>query len=308
MYQGWTAAKFREKIFSIIEATKRNLKPKDSPGENLHVVVFIDELNTASNVLGLLKEIFVDHRIDGDKIPSNIFFVGAINPSDSKRKDSEYQEYVVHKLPSSMDQLILDFDELSPEQAEEFIQLKLDSMDTEYKDQLVRLILWSQKFVSDQKLDRVRTSIRDMVRVITFYNFFKQNWILNEHDSILKLQEPGKQKGGLQLQQHFIIMFMSIALSYYFRLPSSLKRGEREVNLREEFAKEISKVIKSDPKFFGCQLEFKEVVDSQLEAFYSRIESGGGIPRGIAKTTAFMENLFCNIVCIQSKVPLIIVS
>ncbi|RYE84998.1 MAG: ATP-binding protein, partial [Methanosarcinales archaeon] len=43
------------------------------------VVVFVDELNTTS-IMGMTKEVIVDGRLDGQLLPSNIFWVAAINP------------------------------------------------------------------------------------------------------------------------------------------------------------------------------------------------------------------------------------
>jgi hypothetical protein len=56
-------------------------------------------LNTSS-YLGFLKEIFVDHTIDGVEIPSSIFFIGAINPYQETTKN-EQVEFVVNKMPKS---------------------------------------------------------------------------------------------------------------------------------------------------------------------------------------------------------------
>ncbi len=45
----------------------------------LDTVVFFDEANTTES-LGLIKEIMCDHRINGNKISSDIKFIAACNP------------------------------------------------------------------------------------------------------------------------------------------------------------------------------------------------------------------------------------
>jgi hypothetical protein len=55
----------------------------------LHVVAFVDEFNTTS-LMGALKEIFVDMSLDGISLPSNIFWVAAMNPFDDKNASDAF--------------------------------------------------------------------------------------------------------------------------------------------------------------------------------------------------------------------------
>jgi len=86
MSESVTAEKFKEEITKVMKTCQRNeerareLTGRDWTG-NAKIVVFIDELNT-SNILGVIKEVFMDRTLDGKPLKDNIFFVGAINPAE----------------------------------------------------------------------------------------------------------------------------------------------------------------------------------------------------------------------------------
>ena len=92
---------------------------------------FVDELNT-STIIGDLKDIFTDHRFKGQRLPSNIFLVAAINPYRPKAvqatadgSQASDDSYNVRALPDSMLELVWDFGSLSAEQEKAYIAAKL---------------------------------------------------------------------------------------------------------------------------------------------------------------------------------------
>jgi hypothetical protein len=54
------------------------------------VIVFLDEINTNSNISGLLKEIFIDRFVQGEALLDNIALVSACNPY--KKRDKEISQ------------------------------------------------------------------------------------------------------------------------------------------------------------------------------------------------------------------------
>jgi len=126
MSERYTAETFKEEIRGLIKEGEA-LKKKYSQGTRMNFVVFIDELNTSS-ILGVVKEVFMDRTIDGECLPQNLFFIGAINPP-TQRKPQEAQqgdtisEFVVKHLPPSMEVLILDFATLTSRQEEVFLNI-----------------------------------------------------------------------------------------------------------------------------------------------------------------------------------------
>lgn len=54
------------------------LSAKSNPERK--TILFFDEINTNMHIDGLLKEIMIDRRLRGDKLPENILLVAACNP------------------------------------------------------------------------------------------------------------------------------------------------------------------------------------------------------------------------------------
>jgi len=77
-------------------------------------------------------------------------------------------------------------------------------------------------------------------------------------------------------------------MCYYFRLPQ---------NLRNDFESKISTKF----KFFK---NFKTKIENILKDFY---EKKIKLPKGVAKTKSLMENLFCISICLQAKIPIVII-
>lgn len=88
MHGGVTAQVWRgcmNKIVRNIESIQQRLTERCGAGKepSFTMCVFVDELNTA-DALGMVTEAFSNHSMDGQPLPDNIFFVGAINPKASK--------------------------------------------------------------------------------------------------------------------------------------------------------------------------------------------------------------------------------
>eukprot|EP00047_Mylnosiga_fluctuans_P001195 m.218044 g.218044 ORF g.218044 m.218044 type:complete len:3593 (-) comp10156_c0_seq3:222-11000(-) len=124
-----TATEWRTTI-KTIDRKARKLAGLDRDAK---LVVFVDELDTC-NILGLVKEVFVDRRIDGDPLQPNIFFVGAINPAgrggQAPGATINYtgvaanivkQDFIVKQLCPSLQSLIIDFGALQKTQETAFL-------------------------------------------------------------------------------------------------------------------------------------------------------------------------------------------
>jgi hypothetical protein len=166
-----TSEQFKQKLHSIVDLAK-DLK-------NGKIVIFVDEFN-ATSIMGLIKEVFMDHTIDGVPLPRSLLWVGAMNPSDTKRKLSsasnftgiftEAPEFIVRSHPPSMDTLILNFDKLTPGQEKSYLKVLLDSkkeitsqckeLGKEEKASMIEWISQSQDFVRILQISRMHLSIR----------------------------------------------------------------------------------------------------------------------------------------------------
>ncbi len=84
---------------------------------------------------------------------------------------------------------------------------------------------------------------------------------------------------------------MAIAMGYYFRLPSDQRQ-----TLEASIDKELTNKYK-------CRMSFVHTIKRVETTLYDNTS----IPVGIARTDALLENLLCTVVCIDTKIPLIIV-
>ncbi|KAL9656856.1 hypothetical protein ABK040_004390 [Willaertia magna] len=282
MHGGISPQEIKQTIGDIVKKNLENVEKY----EDFVTVVFIDELNT-TKAMGIMKEIFIDHSLDGVKLPKSVFFVGAINPF----KKEEDAEFVVNPMAPSMEFIKFDYANLTPKQEEELLKLLLKmeekekNLDETKSIEIQELISLGQTFVAEQRLKKIRVSIRDITRANKLYWFLMDNDILYTEDSTS------------DDHKHIVCLFMAVALAYYFRLKTDRRR---------KFEEKVDDLIgKQFPQYLSYK--FRKVVNEQLDKFYAKAQRQSFIPGGIAKTQAFSENLFCNIVAIQSVTPLLIV-
>jgi len=144
-------------------------------------------------------------------------------------------------------------------------------------------MLESQEYIRSCKIPRVHPSIRDFVRGFNLYQFF--------------LTAPGKAILGINQEKeneedsHWLSLLMSLSVTYYFRLPD---------NLDHKFQEKITALMRRN----NCPIKnnFAELVEETLSKFFDQME----IPPGIAKTKSLQINLFCNVVCMEARIPLLI--
>ncbi len=158
MHQRFAPSKWKE--FFHDEAFKR---AKSLP--SLQFVIFIDECNTGTDSMGLLKEVFVDGTLDGDKnaIPSNVFFVAAENPYiEEKGSYTNYngiepskKPFIVRKTNFSLKHITVNFGGFTPDHEESFLEvyfaMQIGSQGLQATElqlqELKDLIILSQKFL-----------------------------------------------------------------------------------------------------------------------------------------------------------------
>ncbi len=74
-HEGLGPAEWRE----LIAGVRRDAEFVGRLSPHAQLLVFVDELNTAG-AIGAITESFTAHRLDGEPLPVNVMFVGAINP------------------------------------------------------------------------------------------------------------------------------------------------------------------------------------------------------------------------------------
>lgn len=166
------------------------------------VCVFVDELNTAG-CIGMVTEAFLSHSLDGEPLPRNIFFVGAINPlRDSsapagtmdftksnigKIEDDDASDYlamspyIVRQLSPSMDNIKMHYPNLDKQGEGAFLEEHLLQHICVPKPTYTTAALWdlemrgfikdatamitkAQELVRKYEIPRVYMSIRNLIR------------------------------------------------------------------------------------------------------------------------------------------------
>ena len=309
MHQHISAAEFRSKVTTIAEHAVQ----LHSMNPNITVVAFVDEC-TSTQVMGLLKEVFADHSLDGKPLPDNIFWVGALNRNDdtpiplAKLEHLDFtgvdsgkfiqRAFAVRPPPLSLEPLMLEFGTLSNEQQVHFLDNLLTLRyhlgqpvgrnESEWRT-LQKAIVFSQNFVRNENMHRVRVSIRDLVRAVDLYSYFQA------HSEFIPLDEErfGSDEDRFIFVHHCSII-LAMAIAYYFRLDS-----DGEPSARERYETGFPGVTLGIPR----QYTFRKILDASMMHLFKNTK----LPVGIAPTFALLQNLFCTVVCIDARIPLIIV-
>eukprot|EP00026_Physarum_polycephalum_P000006 Phypoly_transcript_00006.p1 GENE.Phypoly_transcript_00006~~Phypoly_transcript_00006.p1 ORF type:complete len:4090 (+),score=503.30 Phypoly_transcript_00006:465-12734(+) len=334
MHNRMTTATFKRKVNTIIERTNKFMKTGTSK-----VVVFVDEFN-ATSIMGIIKEVFMDHTMDGQRLPSALVWVGAMNPLRQAQTIpeplnftgvySEAPDFIVRAHPPSMETLLIHISNLSATQEQNYLRVLLDSnakinefkeLGREEKDSMMKWIIMSQGFVRNAKMRRVSVSIRDIMRTIQVYIFLRSSRGKKVLDLVTRTngeqsfagqmmrQVMNKRKATedkyLALYSHWIALIISIAMSYYFRLPAQQPRDPKIRQSRDLFNRQCNEFLKAhaNPSVLPNFFNFGETITTLIQNFFVAT----AIPAGIAPTNSLKENLFCTVMCIEIKIPLIIV-
>jgi len=335
MHQRFTAQELKRRMANIgrqasdLDAKYRQLQlslGRTSAIESLKVVVFIDEFNTTS-VMGLIKEMLVDHTLDGVRLPENLFFVAAMNPAETKESrdanaiafiqqqrvvnqtgitsDMDQAVFAVRPPHPSMEQLVFDFADLTCSQEESFLSVMLQELQVELgfleeRQLLAHFIHRAHNFVRGCEIHRMRVSIRDIMRAVQLFRYFRHTpggravaYLAFDAADAQQQQESDKQ---LFSNLFWSSLVLSIGMAYFLRLPAVVEQRR----MRDEFIDLMSSILKSSAgELFH---DFQKVFPRTLRRFYDETD----VPIGISPTAAFTENLFATVICIDAKVPVMI--
>ncbi|CAF1245410.1 unnamed protein product, partial [Rotaria sordida] len=264
---------------------------------DIELVVFFDEVNTSS-CLGLFKEMFMDRTLHGINLPENIFFTAAINPSINYHNNFQVHrhDYIVHELPQSLDNLKVSYGILDSNTLEDYIKQKIAkfTITTSIRDDqrkipliqytqqiLTQSILKAQRFC-ETYLGRNSVSQREIQRCFNLIDFF----------STMKYDDNNDESDPIRC------IALSLALIYYFRLPTNednAQRNDHSTPSREKLDEILSQNIPN----------FAEIIQNELERFVNTDHFV--IPHGVAVNQAIREHIFSIVVSIITQTPLCII-
>ena len=336
MHEGIKADEFRELVLAIKQQAEDARRISVELGIPIELVAFIDELNTTS-IMGMVKEVFMDHMLDGVPLPDNIFWVAAINPSNTVadqsdasaaprtgasnftgvKSDSQEQRYIVNELPKSLEPAVMEYSSLMTDQERDWIGnylsdtnlgLATELQNDENKNYIISAlrvgIIASQEFVRNARMERVEVSIRDMVRAVQLYRFL----LLPENRDTFLPTVQGETTRDMHMidrERCWKALMVSLGLVYYFRLDTSR-------DLRSRYIIMLMQLFEHDGlegrgsvdahRELSVSLPFEIVLSQSIDKLWN----GTKRPRGIAPTRGLKENIFATVICIEACIPLII--
>lgn len=295
------------------------LLPKSSP---FFLLLSTTEINTSS-VLGLLKEVVIDHSIAGEQLEENIVVVGALNPARAEiqshgrerdlGKDWASGHYQVAELPGSMSILRWCFGSLTHGQEKDFIfrrieALKTDSMPNFIQVSLTEVVSESHQIMrefaernilecmqrsydidSEMAASRFGLEARERAQSVVSLRDIQRVFSLYEF-FMNDLEESSCTFALSESEKLRRAMLLSVAVVYYMRLDNQS---------RAEFLQMLQQL----PTEIGQTPGLLEVLDVAMDS----VIDGSEIPRGIAITRGLKENIFVTLVCTLSQTPLFIV-
>ena len=308
----------------IIEFVVKNgfTEPKNDIAEEQQWV-FLDEINTCHS-MGLISEMMSKHSVHGTKINSNVVFIGACNPYRKISKEhkeanelglvSKNQEhsrklvYTVNPLPHSLLNYVLNFGQLQEDDEQKYIYSiiydsiwnKLQSTTAEddntsssnskeFIDLAKKAIFEAQCHIKKSN-GACAASLRDVRRFVVLFEWFFEYLVKKKNMGSCSTRFNYKYETMTADSIAMQAIMLALYLCYYIRLPQKEKRKLLVDNFNSIFVNN-----KSHDKFYAIITREQYYVLDNIE-----------LPKGIAKNSALLENVFALFVCINCKLPLFI--
>ena len=307
-------------IKEVIEKAKENLKNS----KNDIICIFFDEINTAS-ILSRMKEIFVNHSLNGKKIDERIRFIGACNPfriTKNNEKDeglkleaSNEQEmaYLVNPLPNSMLNYIFYFKSLEPDDVKKYIESIIgeefpkgeneNDEKTILRNIAIEAINYSHDYV--RKVNGISSvSLRDLQRFKRTYKFFNEYY--KNKTEFLK-ERGDKIPTYINIKSKVQSFILSLFITYYIKIFKSGQDldylntiNDYVINLAKKF-----KIVEWTGDQNWAQEPFKNLIIKEEDFLIEEMEVKN--EKGIGLNNSLKENIFLMFFSIYTQIPLIVV-
>lgn len=280
----------------------------------------LPEFNTSS-VLGLCKEIIVDHTLAGKALEDNIVVIAACNPSRKQVTAENPRErdlgrewagghYQVAELPPSVAKIKWSFGSLNHNQEKEFVLRRLDIVSLQDDSMPPYLRVALTEFISESQeamrrfaarnirdsLDRVEGGLREKVdcdadlRARSVVSLRDIQRVFSLFDFFMLNVKVSCLCDAPAAQIHRNAMLLAVAMVYYLRLDSRSRAQFLEMT-RDLPAEKHEKT------------DLLDILNVAMDEVIRETE----IPQGIAITRGLKENVFMTFVCTLSRTPLMIV-
>ena len=308
-----------EEIIEVIEKAEKNLNLKES--KNDMICIFFDEINTTS-LLSKMKEIFVNHSLNGKIIDQRIRFIGACNPFRRNKKDEneeglklekidgeEEMTYMVNPLPNSLLNYVFYFKSLEDNDAKEYIESIIgtefpkgendDSNNSFLRNIAIESIHFSHNYV--RKYNGISSvSLRDLQRFRRAYKFFNKYYEYKKEFLKTKID-------GVDMKSKVQSFVSSLFITYFIKI---FKFGLETHYLQtiNDYVKQLGDKFKIDEwstKNVKLEGEFKYIIREEEEFLLKEMEIEK--EPGIGLNNSLKQNIFLMFFAIYSYIPLIVV-
>ncbi len=315
-------------IIEIIEKAEKKLDESKSD----IICVFFDEINTTS-LLSIMKEIFVNHSLNGKAINEKIRFIGACNPFRKKEEQEnniglklneggEEMTYLVNPLPNSLLYYIFYFKSLDENDVKKYIESIIGEEfpkgeNEESKNTFFRNIAIDTIFKSHQYVRKINgkssVSLRDLQRFKRAYKFFNKYY---ENKETFMRDKGENISEKVKIQSKIQSFVLSIFITYYIRI---LNSGNKDENKESGSKNEYLGIINPNILNLAKSFDIKEWMDNnnwKKDPFLTIVkgeeeflleEMGVKSEKGIGLNTSLKQNIFLMFFSIYSHIPLIIV-
>ena len=241
----------------------------------------------------------------------------------------EAPDFAVRPPPTSLEILEVCFSRLNEEQQRFFLGKLLCLQAgkhelTEPGKEVRDAIIYAHGYVDRKHIQRVHPSIRDFVRCTTLYDYFCNHpcYFYDEDDPSAYDKVANGQLKVLRedkmIELHHFALVLAVTISYYFRMPHTLRqefsdgyvKEGRPLPPKDAYTEKGDQAGNEGEGNNGGGGSSSESKDPFLEIFRFvalRLYRNTEYKKGIAATESFLENLFCTVVCIDAKIPLMIV-
>lgn len=308
MYRGLSLEVLSSKVQKAIAAAEEN--------PELKVLFFIDESNTTA-YMGRLKELIVDHRWNNRRLPPNISIVAAINPQKLDRGGGEAvtvdfarnssitnvvsntSKFDVRLQHPSMEELVYHFTDMDQQADDEFWEAMIElgdiHIDPTEQRTVIEYVLIGQQQIRDAKIENMHPSIRDLVRAMRLFKYFRRSIFGSILIGEAKMETSNSKELNLKKEAaspqpfsaHFWkALFMTLAVGYYFRLRNEVTLvGKPHPSTRASLLQAINAKYESDHQHRHKTVTFSKTLDLALLFLFENT----AIPAAIAPTSALID-------------------
>ncbi|XP_013421468.1 uncharacterized protein LOC106181580 [Lingula anatina] len=286
-----------EKIYKTV----MDLDRKASEDLDNSYWLFLDEINT-SQYLGFLSEIICHKSCRGQPLSPNLVCIAACNPYRQREEHQIYSAglqgkvkmdsqsklvYRVYPLPENMIDYVWDYGTLEPKDENCYISRMVEDIKSAKQNQIVCVIVESQKFMRKTEHSDWCVSLRDVHRCKILIKWFNEN--LPKKTSASPNKPPHDHSSCMALSLEDKAIILALAHCYFVRLCNTQDRAE--------YVKLIAEKLCTSAEAVSC------VIRKEQEDLLDRME----LPEGTAKNTALRENVFVILISILNRIPIFVV-